>query len=66
MAKKNPGKPVLRIMFQVTGAHAEDWVERLDRIAAALGLGRSAYIRLAVNERMQRDDPTESSPADEV
>lgn len=31
------------------------WAEEVDKAAAALGLSRSAYIRLAVNERMTAD-----------
>jgi hypothetical protein len=40
-------------MFQAT----PDMVERLDDIALSLGLSRSAYIRLACYERMQKAQP---------
>src|SRR4051812_5966295 len=32
-----------------------EWIDELDRAAAAVGLSRSAYIRLACNERMADD-----------
>ena len=32
-----------------------DWIEELDRAAAAVGLSRSAYIRLACNRLMAED-----------
>jgi hypothetical protein len=31
------------------------WTEQVDAVAALVGLSRSAYIRLAVNERMVAD-----------
>jgi hypothetical protein len=42
-----------RIDLRVTPAFRE----RAERIAESLGLSLSAYIRLAVSERMARDDP---------
>lgn len=32
-----------------------DWIEQLDAVAAAVGLSRSAYIRMACNMKMAAD-----------
>lgn len=35
------------------------WMDRLDRVAARLGLTRSAYMRLRLTEAMDRDERPE-------
>lgn len=64
MAKKKPDGPRQakepsydRIEFQAP----VDWVEQLDAAANAVGLSRSAYIRLAVNKLMQADKQTRNA-----
>lgn len=63
VAKKRPDKKTdasdeseqlggSRVEFQAPA----DWVERLERHAKALGMGKSAYIRMAVNRQMNLDD----------
>ena len=34
-----------------------DWIDKLDEAAKAVGESRMSYIRKAVEERMQRDQP---------
>jgi hypothetical protein len=34
---------------------APEWLAEVDEFARALGMGRSAYIRMAVNERLDTD-----------
>ena len=41
-----------RIEFQAP----EEWIARLDAAAAALGMSRSAYIRMACNRQMNADE----------
>lgn len=41
-----------RVEFQAP----TDWVTRLDAAASALGMSRSAYIRMACNRQMQSDN----------
>jgi len=41
-----------RVEFQAP----KSWVEKLDDAANALGMSRSAYIRMACNRQMQRDE----------
>lgn len=55
--KKNPAQPPPteppfgRIELQAP----PDWIAQLDAAAAALGMSRSAYIRMACNRQMARD-----------
>jgi hypothetical protein len=62
VAKKKPTTPheVSQPQEPLTGDRIElqappDWVKRLDRAAAALGMSRSAYIRMACNRQMSAD-----------
>lgn len=62
MAKKKPGgetpegeQAFDRVEFQAPPS----WVKKLDAAAAALGVSRSAYIRMACNKQMQADRKAE-------
>lgn len=56
MAKKKGGKPTSEQPFERVEFQAPpDWVVQLDTAARAVGLSRSAYIRLACNKLMQAD-----------
>jgi len=50
MARKrpNPDRDLIQIRAE------PEWIDRVNAAAEALGLSISAYIRLAVNERLQR------------
>lgn len=54
--KKAPGKTPEEPSFDRIELQApHEWVARLDEACRKQGLSRSAYIRLAVNERIYRD-----------
>lgn len=57
-SKGDQPKPVEsfdRVEFQAPPS----WVTKVDRAAAALGMSRSAYIRMAVNRQMAADKKAE-------
>jgi hypothetical protein len=39
-----------------------EWIDEVSRVAESLGLSLSAYVRLAVNERIQRDRAAANPP----
>jgi predicted DNA-binding protein len=39
-----------------------EWLERIDLASESLGISRAAYIRMAVNERLQRDGVQAKNP----
>lgn len=43
-----------------------EWLARLDAAAAALGLGRSAYIRMACSRQMGADDRERPAEPDDA
>lgn len=50
--RKPPKEPTSdRVEFQAP----IEWVQQLDAAAAALGMGRSAYIRMSCNRQMEAD-----------
>jgi hypothetical protein len=53
MARKRPNPK--RDLIQLRAD--PEWIDKVDAEAERLGLSLSAYIRLAVNERMQRTAP---------
>lgn len=50
-ASSSKTPPFDRVEFQAP----PDWVQQLDAAAEALGMGRSAYIRMACNRQMDAD-----------
>lgn len=59
VAKKKPDKsPVdepLSLDGRVEFLAPLEWIEELERVAKAVGLNKSAYIRLACNRQMTED-----------
>jgi hypothetical protein len=58
-----PQEPLTGDRIELQAPH--DWVERLDRAAAALGMSRSAYIRMACTRQMNLDARHQSGSLDE-
>jgi hypothetical protein len=56
LAKKRPDREESQGDYDRIELQAEtDWVKKLDAAAKAMGLSRSAYIRLACNKLMAAD-----------
>jgi hypothetical protein len=53
MARKRPNPKRDLVQFRAE----PEWIDKVNAAAELLGLSISAYIRLAVNERMQRTAP---------
>ena len=53
MARKRPNPKRDLVQFRAD----PEWIDKVNAAAERLGLSISAYIRLAVNERMERTAP---------
>jgi hypothetical protein len=56
--KSGPAEPIGRVEFQADPA----WIRKVEAAAHAIGLSKSAYIRLAVNRQMAADKRDQDGP----